>query len=65
MPFFSYFCIKIALVTSQEYLRPPPQTKVLERNEQYIYYICMNIFRRVFVEFAVLLTKVCPKNIDL
>ena len=47
------------LRTSRDYFRSPPH-KVLEKKWTNIYVH----FRRVFVEFVVLLTKIWPANID-
>ena len=49
------------LRTSQDYFRtppPPPQSFRKEMNNMYVH------FRRVFVGFVVLLTKIWPTNID-
>ena len=40
------------------FLVPPPQSFRKEMNNNYVH------FRRVFVEFVVHLTKMCPINID-
>ena len=45
------------LRTSQDYFRPPPKFKK-EMDNIYVH------FRRVFVEFVVLLSKIWPTNID-
>ena len=46
------------LRTSQDYFRPPPPRFREEMGNIYVH------FRRVFVEFVVLLTKIWPTNID-
>ena len=46
--------------TSREYFRPPLPTKKKFRKEMDNIYVH---FRRVFVEFVVLLTKIWPTNI--
>ena len=47
------------LRTSQDYFRPPPPPWFRkEMDNIYVH------FRRVFVEFVVLLTKIWPTNID-
>ena len=47
------------LGTSQDYFRPPPPPRFRkEMDNIYVH------FRRVFVEFVVLLTKIWPTNID-
>ena len=52
------------LRTSRDYFRPPPP-KVIEM-EWTIYLLYLDVhFRRVFVEFVVFLTQICPKNVDL
>ena len=58
---FIIFCIKIALVTywgpHRIIFGPPPKFKK-EMDNIYVH------FRRVFVEFVVLLSKIWPTNID-
>ena len=44
----------------RDYFCPPPQKKILRKEMGNIYVH----FRRVFVEFVVLLTKIWPTNID-
>ena len=44
--------------TSRDYFRPPPQCFRKEMDSIYVQ------FRRVFVQFGVLLTKICPKYND-
>ena len=51
--------IRHILRTSREYFRPPPQKKSFRKEMDNIYVH----FRRVFVEFVVLLTKIWPTNI--
>ena len=54
------------LRTSRDYYRPPPPPppKVLEKKwTLYLLYFYVH-FRKVFVEFVVLLTEIWPKNID-
>ena len=46
------------LGTSQDYFRPPAPRFRKEMDNIYVH------FRRVFVEFVVLLTKIWPTNID-
>ena len=48
------------LRTSRDYFRPPPKKKSFRKEMDNIYVH----FRRVFVEFVVLLTKIWPTNID-
>ena len=49
------------LKTSRDYFRPPPPKKSfrIEMDNVYVH------FRRVFVEFVVLLTKIWSTNIDI
>ena len=47
------------LRTSRYYFRPPPKKKSFRKEMDNIYVR----FRRVSVEFVVLLTKICPTNI--
>ena len=54
----------IILRTPGDYFSPPPKKKFLEDKWAiYLLYLYVH-FRRVFVEFVVLLTKICSKNID-
>ena len=46
------------LRTSQDYFRPPPPRFREQMDSIYVH------FRRVFVGFVVLLTKIWPTNID-
>ena len=46
------------LRTSQDYFRPPPLKFKKEMDNIYVH------FRRVFVEFVVILSKIWPTNID-
>ena len=50
-------CIVHLLGASQDYFRPPPRFRK-EMDNIYVH------FRRVFVEFVVLFTKIWPTNID-
>ena len=48
------------LRTSRDYVRPPPpQSFRKEMDNIYVH------FRKVFVEFVILLTKIWPTNIDV
>ena len=62
---FIIFCIKVALVTywgpHRIIFGPPPPPPPRFREEMDNIYVH---FRRVFVEFVVLLTKIWPTNID-
>ena len=51
-------------MTSRDYFRPHPQSFRKEMNNIVYLLIFQVHFQRVFVEFAALLTKIWPKNID-